>query len=174
MLTEGWYLAVTEAGGVEDPSGLSALADWVPAKVPGTAAEALAAAGRYDPENPWPLHDKDIWYVTDFAADMPGPRILRFDGLATIAEIYLNGEKILDSRNMFLGHEVPVELTVENRLSSASARCNPLSMRRAPAPAGGRSLQPHRASGSSAPRFWATCPAGARMCMRSVPIARSP
>ena len=116
MLTESWSLAVAEAGGIANPSGLSALADWVPATVPGTAAEALRAVGRYDPENPYPLHDKDIWYVTEFAADVPGPRILRFDGLATITEIYLNGEKILESRNMFLGQEVPVELRAENRL----------------------------------------------------------
>ncbi|MBD1548959.1 glycoside hydrolase family 2 protein [Roseibium aggregatum] len=116
MLTEGWSLAVAEAGGIKDPSGLSTLTDWVRARVPGTAAEALALAGRYDPENPTPLHDKDIWYVTEFAADEPGRRILRFDGLATIAEVYLNDEKILESRNMFLGHEVPVELRPENRL----------------------------------------------------------
>ena len=50
MLTEQWSLAVAEAGGIEDPSGLSTLTDWVPAKVPGTAAEALNDAGRYDPE----------------------------------------------------------------------------------------------------------------------------
>lgn len=116
MLTEQWFLAVAETGGIADPSGLSTLTDWVPAKVPGTAAEALRDAGRYDPENPTSLHDKDIWYVTEFSADAPGPRILRFDGLATIAEVYLNGEKILESRNMFLGHEVPVGLQTENRL----------------------------------------------------------
>lgn len=116
MLTEGWSLAVAEAGGIEDPSGLATLTDWVPAKVPGTAAEALALAGRYDPEHPRALHDKDIWYVTEFAVDEPGDRILRFDGLATIAEVFLNGGKILESRNMFLGQEVPVELRTENRL----------------------------------------------------------
>lgn len=116
MLTEQWSLAVAEAGRIADPSGLATLTDWVPAKVPGTAAEALSAAGRYDPENPRALHDKDIWYVTEFAVDEPCTRILRFDGLATIAEVYLNGEKILESRNMFLGHEVPVELRPENRL----------------------------------------------------------
>ena len=102
--------------GSKDPSGLSTLTDWVPARVPGTAAEALRDAGRYDPENPTSLHDKDIWYVTDFAADVTGSHRLRFDGLATIAEVYLNGEKVLESRNMFLGQEVPVELRSENRL----------------------------------------------------------
>lgn len=116
MLTEGWSLAVAEAGEVADPSGLSTLTGWVPARVPGTAAAALADAGRYDPESPWSLHDKDVWYVTEFAVGAPGPRILRFGGLATIAEVYLNGGRILESRNMFLGHEVPVELQAENRL----------------------------------------------------------
>lgn len=115
-LTEGWRLAVTEAGSIPDPSGIAALSDWVPATVPGTAAGALTDAGRFDPENPTPLHDKDIWYATEFAVDAPGEHILRFDGLATIAEIYLNGEKILDSQNMFLAQEVPVELKWTNRL----------------------------------------------------------
>src|SRR5258708_7248154 len=101
-LTEGWQLKLTEAG------------DWIPAIVPGTAAQALQAAGRWSIEQPTPLHDKDIWYRTRFAGT--GPRTLRFEGLATIAEVQLNGAQILASDNMFLAHEVDVNLAGDNEL----------------------------------------------------------
>ncbi|WP_299809888.1 glycoside hydrolase family 2 protein [uncultured Roseibium sp.] len=87
----------------------------VPAKVPGTVASALAAAGLYDPENPHPLHDRDAWYRTEFDAE-PGRYRLAFDGLATITEVWLNGERLLDSRNMFRRYEAEAELSESNRL----------------------------------------------------------
>ncbi|POF34310.1 glycoside hydrolase family 2 protein [Roseibium marinum] len=89
--------------------------DGVPAKVPGTAAGALATAGLYDPENPQPLHDKDVWYRTEFDTD-PGRYRLSFGGLATIAEVWLNGKRILDSRNMFRKYEAEAELSASNRM----------------------------------------------------------
>ncbi len=101
-LTEGWQLKLTEAG------------DWIPAIVPGTAAQALQAAGRWNIEQPMPLHDKDIWYRTRFVAT--GRRTLRFAGLATIAEVWLNGTRVLASDNMFLAHEVDVDTTGDNEL----------------------------------------------------------
>jgi len=101
-LTEGWQLKLTEAG------------DWIPAVVPGTAAQALQTAGRWSLEQPTPLHDKDIWYRTRFAGT--GRRTLRFEGLATIAEVFLNGVQILASDNMYLVHEVDVDTTGDNEL----------------------------------------------------------
>ncbi len=101
-LTEGWQLKLTEVG------------DWIPAIAPGTAAQALQAAGRWNIEQPTPLHDKDIWYRTRFAAT--GRCTLRFAGLATIAEVRLNGAQILASDNMFLAHEVDVDTIGDNEL----------------------------------------------------------
>src|SRR5437868_15168671 len=95
------------APGEPMPSG-----GWIAAPVPGTAAEALRAAGRWDDAHPTPLHDKDVWYRTRLAGG--GQRTLRFEGLATIAEVWLNGAKILESDNMFLAHEVEVELAGDN------------------------------------------------------------
>lgn len=83
---------------------------WIAAPVPGTAAEAL----KLDVAAPTPLHDKDVWYRTRFAG--PGRRILRFEGLATLAEVWLNGGKILESDNMFLRHDVDVDLRGDNEL----------------------------------------------------------
>jgi len=87
---------------------------WIAAPVPGTAPEALRNAGQWDDARPTPLHDKDVWYRARFAGN--GRRLLRFDGLATIAEVRLNGAKILDSESMFLRHDVEVDLAVDNEL----------------------------------------------------------
>lgn len=87
---------------------------WIAAPVPGTAAEALRAAGRWNELQPTPLHDKDVWYRTRL--DGTGNRSLRFEGLATVAEVWLNGTKILKSDNMFLAHDVEVELAGDNEL----------------------------------------------------------
>eukprot|EP00903_Cladosiphon_okamuranus_P000952 g950.t1 len=83
--------------------------------VPGTVAAALAEAGRFDPDNPVPLHGKDVWYEGWFDAD-PGDYRLCLDGLATIAEVYLNDVLVLESRNMFRCHEAPVALVARNTL----------------------------------------------------------
>lgn len=104
----GWQLALA-APGAPMPEH-----DWIAATVPGTAAEALQAAGRWGIAQPTPLHDKDVWYRTRFAGS--GRQTLRFGGLATIAEVWLNGAKILDSDNMFLAHDVEVELAGDNEL----------------------------------------------------------
>lgn len=109
-------LAVTPAGAVASPQALGEVEDWVPAKAPGTAAAALAAAGRYDPLDPESLHDKDIWYRAALGSFGEGDRTLSLDGLATIAEVYLDGALILQSGSMFEGHELPVHLKAQSRL----------------------------------------------------------
>ncbi len=53
----------------------------------------------------------DWWYRINFAVTEPGAanRIcLRFEGLATIARVWLNGAEILRSKNMFQTHHVDV------------------------------------------------------------------
>ena len=110
-----WSLALTEPGTFATSSATGRLRDHIPAKVPGTVAGALAAAGRYDPDNPVPLHGKDVWYETRFEAE-PGACRLCFDGLATIAEVYLNDECVLASGNMFRSYQVPVALKDRNVL----------------------------------------------------------
>ena len=113
-LTEGWDLTLLPPGGAEE--GVPApVAAAVAAAVPGTAAQALQAAGLWSLDDPLPLHDKDIVYRTRLTGH--GPRILRFHGLATIADVRLDGERILTSDSMFLAHEVPVMLNGEAELS---------------------------------------------------------
>ncbi len=111
-LTEGWDLTLLPPGGAGE-AGESG--EGVLAPVPGTAAQALQAAGLWSLDDPLPLHDKDVVYRTRLTGH--GPRSLRFHGLATIAEVWLDGERILTSDSMFLAHEVPVTLNGEAELS---------------------------------------------------------
>lgn len=94
---------------LEQPTG------WLPARVPGTAAQALRDAGLWSLDDPAPLHGRDILYRTRLTGE--GPRRLRFHGLATLAEVWLDGERILASDSMFRAHEVPVVLRGEHALT---------------------------------------------------------
>jgi beta-mannosidase len=107
-LIDGWQMALAAPGAPVPVDG------WIAAPVPGTAAEALKRAGQWDDSAPTPLHDKDVWYRVRFAGS--GRHFLCFEGLATIAEVWLNGAKILDSDNMFLRHDVEVVLAGDNEL----------------------------------------------------------
>jgi beta-mannosidase len=87
------------------------LGDWIAAEAPGDVYLALAAAGRIvDPFGDraeqgcaWVV-DREWWWRTEFAAPSlaAGQRlILEFEGLDTFADVWLNGERIASSDNMF-------------------------------------------------------------------------
>ncbi|PSC06650.1 beta-mannosidase [Alsobacter soli] len=114
---EAWELATTGPGAAAAPSDLPLDLRWLPAAVPGTAAAALADAGAWSFERPQGLHDKDVWYRARLEGQ--GPETLRFEGLATTAEVWLDDRRILLSDNMFLAHEVDVELSGEHVLAIA-------------------------------------------------------
>lgn len=87
-------------GGQEGPDDVSALR-WEPAVVPGVAPGAT---------------DADTWWYRCRFPSAPGPAELRFDGLATLAEAWLNGGGIVTSHNMFRRWRVPVVLAADNEL----------------------------------------------------------
>ncbi|WP_107989064.1 glycosyl hydrolase 2 galactose-binding domain-containing protein [Breoghania corrubedonensis] len=116
-LDEGWQLTLSAPDAAAGPADLATFSDRIAARVPGTVAGALAAAGHYRAEDPLPLHDKDAWFVCQVDVANPGARALRLDGLATIAEVYWNGEQVLSSDSMFLAHEVCVEARASNELA---------------------------------------------------------
>ncbi len=117
LLAAGWHMVLTAAGAHERPEDVPAAAERVAAPVPGTVAEALEKAGRFDRHAPVPLDGQDAWYFLTLADEAPGPAILRFDGLATIAEVFFNGVPVLSSQSMYEGHDVPVELTGTDELA---------------------------------------------------------
>jgi beta-mannosidase len=111
-LSSAWEFRSTPANSVASPDGLSP-DGWLPTRVPTTAAASLRELGR------WSLSSRDDgvrrfdaddwWFRCQFAAPAPAPGetlVLHFDGLATVAEVWLNGAQVLVSDNMFVAHEV--------------------------------------------------------------------
>ncbi|MGG7519295.1 glycoside hydrolase family 2 protein [Allorhizobium undicola] len=116
-LEAGWTLLLTEAGAHESPDTIHRAAARLAAPVPGTVAEALTKAGLFDPHHPVPLEGKDAWYFRSLKGEQPGPAVLRFEGLATITEIWLNGKLELTIESMFEAHDLSLELTGEDELA---------------------------------------------------------
>jgi beta-mannosidase len=105
-----WSLARTQPGEIARPSQLEhAVSDWTSAPVPGTVAQALQAAGLWNIDREEDFDASDWWYRCRF--DVPPDRVgagwsLRFEGLATLAEVWLNDEPILTADNMFQCYRV--------------------------------------------------------------------
>lgn len=109
-----WSMTATAAGAVATPADLQGQLEWLATQVPGTVAGALSRHGRWSLEEPAPLHDRDYWYRCTFAG--AGTARLTCDGLATIAEVWLNGALLLTSRNMFAPCEADIALDGVNEL----------------------------------------------------------
>ena len=113
---------------------------WIPASVPGTAASALRDRGTWTwgQEDHELLDGRDWWFRCRF--DRPvdagtGPWQLEFDGLATIADVWLNGEHLLHSDDMWLAHQVRVDhLEPDNELVLRFAALEPLLATKRPRP----------------------------------------
>lgn len=117
-----WSCCAHRPGTVAKPEDLVAAAcDWLVAAVPGTVASALQANGRWDWDQPTDIDASDWWFRTTFLApdrDCDAPCQLCFDGLATLADVWLNGELLLTADNMFRAYRVDVSsrLQAENEL----------------------------------------------------------
>ncbi|MBZ9790752.1 glycoside hydrolase family 2 protein [Rhizobium sp. 3T7] len=117
LLAEGWNLVLTEPDACATPHDIPLSAQFIAAEVPGTVAAALEKAGRFDRENPEPLDTRDAWYLCRLFDAEPGDAILRFEGLATLCHVFLNGQEILSSESMFTMHEIPVTLSGGDELA---------------------------------------------------------
>src|SRR5262245_47630039 len=95
-----WQVAAARAGStLDDVAGLT----WIDARVPGTAADALRRAGAWSFDTPLDFDGQDWWWRTrlDDAHATPGPAVLGFDGLATLADVWIDGTHVLRSESMF-------------------------------------------------------------------------
>ncbi|MCC8391222.1 glycoside hydrolase family 2 protein [Paraburkholderia sp. MMS20-SJTR3] len=110
----GWQCLSTPAHAYASPAELPEHG-WLAAQVPGTVAGARRAAGLLDVNNPPPLAFDDHWYRVTLNGH--GPRRLRFHGLATLAEVWLDGVKRFDCESMFVAHDLDIELNGETTLA---------------------------------------------------------
>ena len=109
-LSDEWEAAATAPGECPSATALQALS-WRPAAVPGTAAAALRCAGVWKLGEPYDFDAEDWWFRTSFdgaPADADEEVMLCLGGIATVAEVYLNGERILTSSSMFESHTIDV------------------------------------------------------------------
>jgi beta-mannosidase len=124
-LADGWEMAVSSVPtGPDQLQGLH----FMPAQVPGTAASALQSQGLWRRGEGPSLDASEYWFRCRFdaeAADRGEQVMLQIGGIATIAEVWLNGGLILTSSSMFASHEVDVSelLKEHNELLIA---CRPL------------------------------------------------
>jgi beta-mannosidase len=113
-LTPGWEFCSTPANLADSPDTLSAAGpQWIATRVPNTAAGSLRDAGLWSLSSPARRFDAlDFWYRCRFPRPVgthaDDAWTLGFDGLATLADVWLNGAPLLASDNMFHEHEVPV------------------------------------------------------------------
>lgn len=107
-----WRCCAQPPGVISDPAQLaSTQSEWFSASVPGTVASILAANHRWLFEQPQDIDASDWWFQTSFPANPQNerhPAQLHFEGLATLAEIWLNGELLLKTDNMFRSYCVDV------------------------------------------------------------------
>ncbi|MBV9469896.1 MAG: hypothetical protein JOZ57_11695, partial [Abitibacteriaceae bacterium] len=124
FIHDNWLLTSAEAGAFEDPGQLKAAPSlaWRPAIVPGTVAQSDGIELNHPPATSHNYDAQDHWYRCAFV--VPDLRSetsyrLRFHGLATMAQVWLNGNLILSASNMFVPYVVDVtdELKDENELA---------------------------------------------------------
>jgi beta-mannosidase len=120
-LTGVWTLAGLSPGRAQRPEDLEGLApEWVPCAGPMTVAAALRAAGTWSLDRPRDFDADDWWYECRFTTlDPHSYERLHFDGLATVADVWLNGQHILRSESMFVASAVGVRglLGADNTLT---------------------------------------------------------
>src|SRR5664280_3262877 len=106
LLSEGWQAARCEPDAHTSQRDIDGL-DWIGARVPGTAAGALRDAGLWHGGD-WPDLDAQAWWFrTSFQAGAAGAgeqALLCLGGVATVAEVHLNGELILHGDSLFAAH----------------------------------------------------------------------
>ncbi len=111
-LSDGWEMAASSPGAIASPEDVpAARLDWCAATVPCTAASALRAAGRWSLDDHVNFDANDWWWRRSLRPKGDGARtvrVLRFGGLATLAEVWLNGKLILRADDMFTEYEVDV------------------------------------------------------------------
>ncbi len=102
-----WSWLATVAAAVAAPANLPREGDWHAATVPGTVAGTLRALGRLADSTAEAVGRQDHWYRTRLDRPLSGE--LRFEGLASWTEIWIDGTLAAESCSMFQPRTVPVD-----------------------------------------------------------------
>ena len=132
-LDRGWEFAAAAAGSTPEQSRDFA---WSSAGAPTTAAATLRAQGVWTFDTPRDFDAEDFWWRLrlDDGQVERGPALLGFDGLATLADVWLDGVHVLHSENMFLAHALPVTLEGDHELLIRCAALAPELAKKRPRP----------------------------------------
>jgi beta-mannosidase len=115
QLLDEWSLAEVAPGRVDDPGRLAGQVAWRSVRVPTTVA-ALLRDGGVDPLTLTDLDSREFWFRCDFRCEELAPGeicALDLEGLATFADVWLGGQPLLSSSNMFLPRSVRIEHLLE-------------------------------------------------------------
>ena len=129
LIDSNWKMRQLNEATNEGSLFKDAKADYIPAVVPGSVYCDLLAAGKM--EDPYwkdnedkarRLMDYDYEYVTTFRVDdelMNSTEVLLvFEGLDTLADIYLNGEKLGYADNMHRTWKTPIKSLLKSKESA--------------------------------------------------------
>ncbi|MDB5534279.1 MAG: manB3 [Hyphomicrobiales bacterium] len=108
VLAAGWDMAIAAAGQFADAAAAQECAGWKPAGHLAPAEAIFRRGGFALPPSAKSLHDCDVWYR--LRLDRRSDFTLAFEGLATIADVWLDDRLILQSDSMFAQHHVPLAL----------------------------------------------------------------
>lgn len=109
-----WRCCPAAPGSIADPGALAEHpGPRYAATVPGTAAGAWRAAGQDVDSRDFDADD--WWYHASFSAEPQACR-LELDGLATLADVWLDGMHLLHSENMFHAHSIELQVGGEHEL----------------------------------------------------------
>jgi beta-mannosidase len=126
-----WQVATAPAGST--PDDIAHLA-WIDARVPGTLAGAMRRVGTWTFDTPFDFDGCDAWWRTRIDVEAPGPMVLGFDGLATLADVWIDGTHVLRSENMFAPRHVRFDATGSHDILIRCAALTPELERRRPRP----------------------------------------
>ena len=109
-------MTTVPAGAALDPAALATLAPtFVDATLPATVASVLRERGALDLSRPPALEKDDAWFVTVLPSIAgEGRLVLSFEGLATLADVFVDGAHVLASESAFHRHEVDVTELARN------------------------------------------------------------
>lgn len=115
--TANWLFAHATANSfIDAQTALAHIPQWFNAVVPGTVAQSLRLAGQEKNPQFSDIDQFDWWYHCEFNCeqDSAASYTLAFDGLATLADVWLNGQLICHTQNMF----VPALISVSDNVRS--------------------------------------------------------